>query len=318
MTLISELLARMCGKENSTHIMSYSLCLSDGNNWWMSGDEVSQWLDKLSDVMLLGESICGSASKLIFSRMRDKNNAVLSDVALSESRSWGPEVGWVSHDYPFIRVWRHNSIDSVICEIENHGIGRMGYANMRYSLQPIYQRSIYGGGLPFHAVLAALEGRGVLLAGHGNTGKSTCYSRLPDYWSPLCDDEALVVLDRQREYHVHPFPTWTDYLFRRIENTWDTQSSVPLSGIFFIEQSKTDEFIPVGVGESAVLISEAAAQVCERFWQEMDGKSQRKLRAELFDNACEMARAIPAFRLCVSLHGRFWEEIENALGWRTL
>ena len=169
------------------------------------------------------------------------------------------------------------------------------------------------GGLPFHAGLAELHGRSVLFAAQGDTGKSTACRRLPDYWNTLCDDEALVVMSEQREYRTHPFPTWSDYLCKGEVGTWDVQYSVPLSGIFFLEQSETSEVVPLGTGEAAVLIGESAAQVCYKFWKDVDIEDQRRFRSDIFSNACEIAARIPAYRLRASLHGNFWEEVENVL-----
>jgi SynChlorMet cassette protein ScmC len=134
-------------------------------------------------------------------------------------------------------------------------------------------------------------------------------------WKPLCDDETLVVLDKQKKYRAHPFPTWSDYFWKRAENTWNVQYSVPLGGVFFLQQSETDEVVSLGEAEAAILMNESAIQVCQKFWRRLDRENLRKLRRELFNNASEMAKRIPAFILRVSLHGRFWEEMEKALGW---
>jgi len=182
------------------------------------------------------------------------------------------------------------------------------------ALYPIYRESIDQGGLPFHAGLVELDGRGIILAGPGDTGKSTCCSRLPDYWNPLCDDEVLVVLDNEGNFRAHPFPTWSDYLWGESEKTCNVQRSVPVSGVFFIEQSQIDEALPLGQGKSAVYMNESATQVCRRFWRGADNEYKRTFRKNMFNNACKMAKKIPAFRLRVSLHGRFWEEIERVLG----
>jgi len=88
---------------------------------------------------------------------------------------------------------------------------------------------------------------------------------------------------------------------------------VPLTGVFFLEQSKIDEVAPIGEGEAALLISDSAVQICEKFWRNAGKEEQRKFRRELFNNACKMAKQIPAYRLGVSLHGRFWEKIEQVL-----
>jgi len=72
---------------------------------------------------------------------------------------------------------------------------------------------------------------------------------------------------------------------------------------------------PIGAGEAALLISESAMQICEKFWRNASKKEQRKFRKMLFDNACKMAKQIPAYRLGVSRNGRFWEKMEEVLEW---
>ena len=282
----------------------YCLSLGDGNSWWITGDEDSiPWVDKLAAIMELEECESNGLPRLIFSRLADENDV----------RDRTNDAGWVCYDDRLIRIWHHDSIPDVICELGGDGSDDVEYVLMWNSLQPIYHRSISEGGLPFHAGLAELEGRGILVAASGDTGKSTCCRRLPGYWKPLCDDEALAVLGKQKGYQVHPFPTWSDYLWERAENTWNVQYSVPLSGIFFLEQSETDEVVPLGTGEASILISESAAQVCQKYWRRAEIEDRRRFRAEIFSNACEMAKRLPAFRLRASLHGRFWEEIEDVL-----
>lgn len=296
----------------------YGLSLSGGSSWWITGDKDNvRWINKLAVVMELDECASNGSSKLIFSKIGDTSDArgrVIGLVSL-ELHPSASGAGWVCYDHKTIRIWYHNSITDVICEVKNNEGDDTEYMNMWYALQPIYQRSICGGGLPLHAGLVEIEGRGVLLAAPGGTGKSTCCCRLPDYWKPLCDDEALVVLDKQKKYRAHPFPTWSDYLWKRAEKTWNVQYSVPLCGVFFLEQSETDEVVPVGEGQATVLINESAAQVCQKFWRGRDKEDQRKFRKRIFNNACEMAKTIPAFRLRVSLHGKFWEEMERGLDW---
>jgi SynChlorMet cassette protein ScmC len=123
----------------------------------------------------------------------------------------------------------------------------------------------------------------------------------------------LVVLDEQKKYQAHPFPTWSDYLWKQSNQTWNVQYSVPVCGVFFLEQSDIDDVVPLGRGEAALLISESAMQICEKFWRSVDKHGQKKFREQLFNNACEMAKRIPAYRLHVSLHGKFWEKIEQVL-----
>jgi SynChlorMet cassette protein ScmC len=187
------------------------------------------------------------------------------------------------------------------------------FINMWYALLPIYYRSIYKRGLPFHSGLVEWNRRGIILAAAGGVGKSTCCRRLPDHWRTLSDDETLVVLDQQDIYRAHPFPTWGDYLNKRKEKTWNVEYSIPLAGIFFIRQSETDGVEPLGEGKAAILITESAMQVCEKFCRSLDKENKRRLRKNLFNNASEMAKKIPAYRLLVSRHGRFWKKMEQVL-----
>jgi SynChlorMet cassette protein ScmC len=184
---------------------------------------------------------------------------------------------------------------------------------MRLSLYPIYERALNSGGLPFHAGVVERDGKGVLLAAPKNIGKSTCCRRIPRPWNALCDEETLIVQDAQRQYLAHPFPTWSDYLTRGSNRTWNVQRYIPLAAIFFLEQAEADKVIPLGQGEAAALMNQSAMQVCVRNWMNLDGEKMRAFRKKLFDNACELTWAIPIFKLRVSLTGRFWEEMEKVL-----
>jgi SynChlorMet cassette protein ScmC len=266
--------------------------------------------------MELEECDIDGSARLVFC-IRDNTHEALDrmlDVGTSKSYSSGRDDGWYSYYHRTLRVWCHNSIPDVVCEVlVNKGV-KIELINMWFALQAIYQRSISKGGLPFHAGLIELGGRGVLLAAAGDTGKSTCCRRIPHPWRLLCDDEVLVALDKQQKYRAHPFPTWSDYLWQQSEKTWNVQFSVPLFGVFFLEQSEGDEVKSIGEGEAALLMTESAIQICHKFWRSVDKEDQKKFREELFNSACKMAKKIPAYRLGVSLNGRFWEKIEQVLG----
>lgn len=182
-------------------------------------------------------------------------------------------------------------------------------------LLPIYKHSIDKGGLPVHSGLAELNGSGVLLVAPSGTGKSTCCRRLPDHWLPLCDDQALVVLDQKNNYRVHPFPTLSDYLLKQTGITWNVQHSVPLAGIFFLEQALIDRVDPepFGQGKAAVMLYASAKHICRKFSSILGYEEQKKMRQDFFYNACSLVKKIPAYRLRVSLHGKFWTEIERVL-----
>lgn len=295
---------------------SYALNLSDGNNWCITCDEQNiRMVDKLASIMNLKKCSSNDIPKLIFSKMEKDRNPV-NDTIFSIRNSSNDNTGWKHHDSitRTTRIWIHPSIEDVICEVDSKGLEIFEYMNMWYSVLPIYNRSINHAGMPFHAGLAEIDGHGILFVASGGTGKSTCCRRLPDYWKPLCDDEALVVLNSEKEYRAHPFPTWSEYLRKLSDKTWDVQYSVPLSAIFFLQQADNDEVIPLSIAQSSAFITESASQVCidSRIFL----KSREELiefRRKLFDNAFNLAMSIPAFYLRVSLNGKFWEEIENVL-----
>lgn len=282
----------------------YCLSLSDGSNWWLTADlDSAQWVDELAEIMELEKCAQNGFPKIAFLKMAEETH-----------RHWlSRDSGWSFTNDKLVRIWRHSTIPDAICELDDEDSHELKYIKMWNSLQPIYSQSIARGGLPFHAGLAEIDGRGIFIAATGDTGKSTCCRRLPDYWKALCDDEALAVFSGEGTYRIHPFPTWSDYIWERAKNSWGVQYSVPLSGAFFLEQSDTDEVVPLGSGEASVLISESAIQVCRKFWRRASEEEQRKFRREIFGNACEMAKHIPAFRLRATLHGSFWEQIENVI-----
>jgi SynChlorMet cassette protein ScmC len=295
--------------------IGYSLRLGSGDGWFLSGSaEVVPWVEKFARIMELEQCRQDGYPRITFTPMLQRTkkgehrNAPLPSILKNVTES-----GWFCYDNNTVRVWYHEHIPDVLCEIRNLDIYEIEIINMWNSLQPIYQDAQNNGGLPLHAALADLNGKGVLLAAPGNTGKSTCCRRLPGYWMPLCDDETLIVRDTRNNYHAHPFPSWSDYLWDRQKNTWNVQHSVPLSAIFFLEQSETDEVIPVHMAQATVLINESANQVCQKFCRRLDGEEKRQLLEQVFNNACEMAKTIPTYILRVSLSGRFWEEIEKVL-----
>jgi SynChlorMet cassette protein ScmC len=267
--------------------------------------------------MELDECAINGSHELIFYRSANTHMVLdgMIDGVPSKSCSYGGSTYLYFYHHRTFRIWCHNSIPDAECEVLFKNGAKFDFINMWFSLHPIYQRSISKGGLPFHAGLAELGGRGALLAASSDTGKSTCCRRLPEHWQPLCDDEALIVLDKNKIFRAHPFPTWSDYIWRESEKTWNIQSSVPLSGIFFLKQSEIDEVAPIGEGEAALLISESAMQICEKFWRNASEEEQRKFRRKLFNNACKMTKQIPAYRLGVSRNGRFWEKMEEVLEW---
>lgn len=261
----------------------YRLEMCDGTSWWLlANEENAPWVDHLAAIMRL--EVC------------------------DEDKALTPCMGslWVTRESVAFA-------ERLIAGIDCSNPDRIAkYAGMWRSLRPIYWHAILKGGLPFHAALAELNGRGFLMAAPGGTGKSTCSRRLPSPWKSLCDDEAIIVMSGG-QFRAHPFPTWSDYIMARAEKTWDVQSSVPLCAVFFLEHADHDEVVPLGKGQASVRINDAITQVCESARKTMDQDSQRQFRKLRWENSCRVANAVPAFILRESLTGSFWEKIEQVL-----
>jgi SynChlorMet cassette protein ScmC len=224
-----------------------------------------------------------------------------------------PEKGWTAHDLRSLQLWAHDEVPDVICEMGDEEDHDLDIVRMWLALAPVYSKTLEAGGLPLHAALVERDGTAVLLLAPGGTGKSTCCRRILPPWKALCDDLTLMVVDRHKHYRVHPFPTWSNYLWKLSDTTWDIQHHLPLSALFFMEQGTTDEVIPVGKGLASVLATESAEQVYQAAWRNLLPEEERSLKEQVFENACALAGRIPAFRLRVSLEGRFWEEMEKVL-----
>jgi SynChlorMet cassette protein ScmC len=294
----------------------YCMRLANGQGWYLVATEgVGSWLEKLASIMQLDNCDPNGYPKLIFSR-KEKGEEWLEEPICclpSNLQEKFPSSGWKIRKSHAIQIWSHGDVPDVFCEIGDEEGHDLDILRMLLALHPIFERAQYSGGLPFHAALIERNGIGILLAAPGNTGKSTCCRRLRGLWNPVCDDETLVVRDDQKRYLVHPLPTWSDYLMKRSQGTWNVQKYLPLSAIFFLEQAETDEVVPIGQGQAATLAYRSVTQVCHRDWMNLDREELRAYRKKIFENTCELAGAVPAFKLRVSLKGRFWEEIEKVL-----
>lgn len=294
----------------------YCIHLANGQGWRIILTEgVKSWVAKLASILELGACDRNGHPRLIFIWRKSGEESWRDSVCrLNTTRTEGlPVSGWNVRNLEWLRVWYHSDVPDVICEMGAQEEDEHDILRMRLSLQPIYQRAQDSGGLPLHAALVEWNATGILLAASANTGKSTCCHRLRSPWKTLCDDETLVIMDDQKQYLAHPFPTWSDCLVKGVNRTWNVQDSVPLSAIFFLEQAGADEVLPMGQGQAAVLAYQSAIQVGHRNLMNLHREEIRIHKRKLFENACDLTRSIPAFKLKVSLLGQFWKEMEKAL-----
>lgn len=318
---------------NHYRYKSYGLSLDDGNNWCITGyeDDIAL-VENLASIMELSECSSNDSLKFIYSGnkfdIKDEKHKKFLGLDISNN-----DKEWSLYDFLYLNIWHNSTFSNIVCDSKLGELKnkvkcknfickpmielyreRIQYMILWYSIHPIYQKSMKSGGLPFHAGLAEYNGHGVLFSAKSGTGKSTCCSRLPSYWKPLCDDEALVVRNQNGKYRVHPFPTWSHYFEETASKTWQVEYSVPVSAIFFLEQSDVDEIIPLKSEDATILITGSATQACDKFFRDIDKSEQAKIMRESFNNAFEMARKIPTYRLRLTLTGRFWEIIEKVIG----
>jgi SynChlorMet cassette protein ScmC len=281
----------------------FSLRLGNGQGWKVLFTEKTRSLvERWASIMEMKENEPRGFPKMILVR----KNEEIPIPGL-------PREGWKIQNLERMRLWSHQRFPHVICEIGPEDHFDLDIIRIWTATYLIYQGAMETGGLPFHACLAGREGLGVLLAAPGGGGKSTCGRRLPPPWRALCDDETLIVRDSEGRYFVHPFPTWSNFFWRREDRTWNVQEYIPLSAVFFINKGKGDEVIPMGKGEAAARMYQSAQQVCLRNWRYFSAEDQRGEKEKLFANSCELAQNIPAFTLHVSLEGPFWREVEKVI-----
>jgi SynChlorMet cassette protein ScmC len=300
----------------------FSLNLSDGQIWQISStEEILPWLEKFASILELKPCFSNGHPKLTF--VRKDSSRELSELA---KKGWRAEnhstIGFISHpewtdqDHKNARFWSHPDRSDIICELnlDENGKEECEFLAMWLALYPFYKKALNAGGFPFHAGLIKRNGRGFLLSASGGTGKSTSCRRLPHPFEALCDDETLIARAGQGKYFAHPFPTWSDFYCKRpyIRN-YNVEQHLPLAAIFFLERAEKDSVVPIGHGEAAIYIFNAAKQSFIKNWKTIDADEQNILKSKLFDNACVLAKTIPSYKLRISLTGRFWEEIEKVI-----
>jgi SynChlorMet cassette protein ScmC len=288
----------------------YELSMDDRAGWVLQATaEAKDWLERFSVILGLSPSAgCGSAETVTLKRaagMRPGPGAL-------DRPAWEGVV-WDFRRVPGAVLDRPSAGQEILCLLPPARDEVTDLESMRHVLLPLYLEALRMGGFPAHAALVERNGRGVLLAGRGGVGKSTCCNRLQPPWIGLADDLALVVRDASGGSCAHALPTWSAVRSGN-EGPWNIKRSIPLEAIFFLEQSSQDEAVPVGKGEAAVACRRSVMEV---FWSlgpfKLAGDPLNVVR-KVFENAAAFSLAVPAYLLRVSLTGRFWERIEAVLG----
>lgn len=295
----------MIMQKNVENNRNFGIKLASEETWQLiSTSETNEWLDKLCATMELNEYFGVDGNKILFLKnISDKSNIIkslnLNGIRLLNS---GP-----------LRIYKCQNASHMICELGNMGSPEVELFKWVQSVFPLYNKALYQGGLPLHAALIEREGIGIAISAPGGTGKSTCTRRIPQPWKAICDDEVLIVRDKKDVYHVHPFPTWSRCNTQEVGETWNVQGHVPISSIFFLKKSQKDEVNALSFSQSAVLIYKLSLYMFDRILRSVDQDEYTLIKKLIFENACDIAKDIPAFILEASLEGKFWEAIDRAL-----
>lgn len=282
---------------------NFGIKLASEEIWQLvSTSETNEWLDKLCAIMGLNEYIGVDGHKITFLKNISNEYGIIKNLNGIHMLNEGP-----------LRIYECQNASDMICEIGDVDLPEVELFKMVQSVFPVYMRILYQGGLPLHAALIEREGIGIAISAPGGTGKSTCARRIPRPWQALCDDELLIVLDKKGVYHAHPFPTWSRCSTQEPGETWNVQTHVPLSAIFFLKRSQEDEVNSLSFSQSASLIYKLSLPVFDRILGSIDQDEYTIIKKLIFENACDIAKDIPAFVLEASLKGKFWEAIDRGL-----
>jgi SynChlorMet cassette protein ScmC len=295
---------------------AYTLTLADGTTWdFSAGGGVRRQLGILGRVMTLTKDGTGGGTRIIFLPPGTLHDGNLDDGPHRDATLPAdlPQNDWNPRAAGQVICWYHAESPHTLCEIARDMAPEVLYPALNLSLAPLSRHAVRQAGFPVHGALVERDGRGYLLSGPSQQGKSTCCSRLPRTWNVLCDEQALVLRTGDGEFLAHPLPTWNNFLGKGDQRRWKTEQAVPLSGIFFLAKAPEDAVEPLERARAAVLLYDAAMY---KYRFAMAGAAREEIRAErgaLFGSTCDAAQRIPAFTLRVSLHGRFWEEMEKVM-----
>ena len=295
---------------------AFTLTLADGTTWNFSAeDAVRRQLGILGRVMTLRKDGTGGGARIIFLPSGTVRDGAVDDGSHRDASllTGLPKNGWNPRAAGQVICWYHAESSHTLCEIARDMTPDVLYPALNLSIAPLYRHAVRQGGFPVHGALVERNGKGCILSGPSQQGKSTCCSRLPRTWNVLCDEQALVLRSGDGGFLAHPLPTWNNFLGKGDQRRWNTERAVPLAGIFFLHKAPEDGVEPLERARGAVLLYDAAMY---KYRFAMAGAAQEEIRAErgaLFGSTCDAAQRIPAFTLRVSLHGRFWEEMETVM-----
>ena len=262
---------------------------------------------KLSNNMLYSFYACDS-------RTGDFIAALAHTMNLTESGNVGRKVlVYVSESkigFPGIKL-PENDYDPIICSLLPANNPDMFNIQVQRIAQAVVADVIRKNGALIHGGLCSFKGCGAVMAGVGSIGKTTASNRLPDPWISYSDDATLIIPNDTGGHNAHPWPTWSRFYWGGPGGTWDVEKSLPLSAIFFLKQSETDYVELINKYQVKSMLIDTIEHVT-RSNQRQEKEKQNFLK-KCLKSANNIAAAIPAYRLGLTLEGEFWKEMEKVM-----
>lgn len=285
----------------------YSLSLSNGHSWDIHAEiNLEKWLLNFATILGLSQTLPRDGVSDFY-------------ITLEESVEENLSIGtWQELPNRYVRIFLSNKNRDIVC-IPNREFltSRLDETVlMLFVMQAIYASEISSGGLPLHAAMVHWNECGILLAGQGGIGKSTCAMRLPLPWQAISDDTCLAVYSGENTFSMHPMPTWSVFFdYQDWEASWKVEKSFPIQLICFLERGASDEIIALGSGEAAACLYQSALQVWRGTHSTPSAPDlHQQWVKRIFQNSCSLSHMIPSTRLKFTKEGRFWEKIETFLG----
>lgn len=134
--------------------------------------------------------------------------------------------------------------------------------------------------------------QGYLFVGHSGAGKSTIATSLKDRGEILCDDR-MILRKWDNGYYIHG--NWSHGTLPIVSS-----ANAPLKGIFFLEQSKENEIVPVDSSKESItkiLSCMIKPMVSKDWWNSM------------FDLTEDIVKNVSCYRLKFDKSGKIYDKL---------
>ncbi|QTA79262.1 SynChlorMet cassette protein [Desulfonema limicola] len=205
---------------------------------------------------------------------------------------------------------RYENNNTVICVLNPFKDQDMLIVNIIWLCLIIVKHTHLYQGLLIHGALAEYKGSGIIMAGPGGIGKTTAAGKLCSSWKSLSDDCTLILCTKQGQYHAHPWPTWSRFMFGGKGGSWNVEYSVKLKTIFFLSRIPAEKPLALSPLKAAAMLLQSSEQAWNQMLKKMGKQEIIKIRVQIFNNICRLVKNVPCYILSVS--GNFQEQMEQA------